>query len=103
MPFEKGHKLSAGRPLGSINKIGAEIRELITEAILPEIQPNKIREYLENVEDSKKLEVIIKLLQLILPRMQSVEADVNFSTMTPEMATQIIKNLIHESNPSESD
>ena len=33
MPFEKGHKLSSGRPKGSENKISAEIKSKLKDVI----------------------------------------------------------------------
>lgn len=33
MPFEKGNTLSPGRPVGSVNKINQEIREMVREAL----------------------------------------------------------------------
>lgn len=33
MTFQKGHKLATGRPAGTPNKINAEIRDMIREAL----------------------------------------------------------------------
>ena len=69
-----------GRPAGSPNKITAEVRQSLQSALSGEIE--KIGKLLESLEPKERLEIIVKLLQYILPRLESetVNLDRNWTT-----------------------
>jgi hypothetical protein len=74
MPFEKNHKLSPGRTKGSKN------RSTISSDKLKDIIENeldKIPELLERLEDEKRLEMIVKLLPYVAPKLSTQQVDLN--------------------------
>ena len=68
MPFEKGHKLSSGRPKGSENKISAEIKsklQLLIDELIESLEINKL-------DTNQRIKMLQIALQYTLPRLQSM-------------------------------
>jgi len=82
MPQKGTTNNPAGRPVGSPNKVTKQVRESLQEALSGEIE--KIGKLLESLEPKDRLEIIVKLLQYILPKLES--ETVNFErNWTTEM------------------
>lgn len=67
--FTKGN---TGRPPGVKNKTPNEVKELLSEAILPELE--KLPAYLAQLELPDRLRFIAQCLPYILPKLQAVTA-----------------------------
>lgn len=72
MAFEDGHLKVGGRVKGVPNKNTIELRQLLREALSIELQ--NLPEYLSEVKSSeKRLELIIKLMPYVFPKMQTID------------------------------
>ena len=65
----KGQK-TGGREKGTPNKLTREMRTAIKDVLADEIE--KIPELLNSLDDRSRLEMIIRLLPFVLPRVESV-------------------------------
>ncbi len=81
MPFEKGNKISTGRPKGSPNKITSEIRDKIQVLISGTIDSLDVSKF-THMEKIKLLQV---LCQYIIPKLQSAD----FQIGSPERPSAV--------------
>jgi|UniRef100_UPI004047E68C hypothetical protein len=70
MAFIEGHQKIGGRSKGTPNRLTKEFRILLKDILYKEVE--RIPEYLDSLEPKEKLEVIIKLLNFAIPKVQSV-------------------------------
>jgi len=77
MPFVKNDPRvnRDGRPAGATNKLTKELRTLLKDLMFTEI--SKIPEILENLEPKDRLELLIKLMPYVLPKIETVDAKAN--------------------------
>lgn len=61
---------NTGRPIGATNKTPNQIKELLSKAILPELE--KLPEYLAALELPDRLRFIAQCLPYIMPKLQAV-------------------------------
>lgn len=85
-----------GRPRGSINKLGQELREMIHDFL--EQNFKTIKRDFEKLEPKDRLKIYIDLLQYSLPKMQSVKTNIEFERMTDEELDRVISELKSVSN-----
>lgn len=71
MAFEKGNKLSNGRPKGSTNKISKDIREF--SALLLEQELETLKAKLPTLNDGDYLKAIAMLYKNVLPAQKQIE------------------------------
>lgn len=80
-----------GRPKGSTNKVNADTREWIKRLI------NKNRSQLEKdllkMDAKERWHIIERLLNYSIPRMQSIEAKIDFSQLTDEDLDTVIHEI----------
>lgn len=100
MPFEKGHKFSPGRTPGSENKLNAEAREILTKCVTAELTEAKFKEHLEAVPPEKRLDILQKYLHFILPKLQNISGERDFSSLSPEQTSEILRALAEENKKS---
>ncbi len=62
-------KKYGGREQGTPNKITKELREILKDVIQFEIE--KLQEYLNSLDTEKRIEIVIKLLPYILPKLEA--------------------------------
>ncbi len=74
MPFQKGNKLSKGRPKGAINR-STEMMKLsvarATNQVLDDLP--KLMEDMKKKDPTKAVEIALKLLEFHLPKQSRVE------------------------------
>jgi hypothetical protein len=70
MAFETGHQKVGGRKKGTPNKLTKEMREVLKDVVADEL--NTLGQRLEELKPKDRLEVFIKLLPFVLPKMQSI-------------------------------
>lgn len=87
MPFQPGHNLGKGRPLGSKNKISEEIKEAFTSVLenrLPDVERWLLQ--VSHEDPAKALEILIKLSNRFLPELNRTE-------MTGKDGEELFKNI----------
>ena len=63
-------KKFGGREKGTLNKLTRDSRILLKNILYKEL--DNFEEYFENLEPKQKLEIIIKLLPYVMPKIESV-------------------------------
>ena len=74
MPFEKGNKLSKGRPPGALNRSTEEMKLTIARAVNNTL--NTISKDLEEIkkrDPEKDIELALKLMEYSLPKLSRTE------------------------------
>jgi hypothetical protein len=74
MAFEKNHQLSKGRPKGSKGKANQQIKDAFK--LLIENNLESLQKDLDSLESKDRLKMIIDLSSFVVPKMRSVEANV---------------------------
>jgi hypothetical protein len=72
MAFKEGHEKKGGRSKGTPNRLTKEFRVLLKSILYEEVE--RIPEYLEALNPKEKLDVIIKLLNYAVPKVQSINS-----------------------------
>ena len=88
MPFQKGNKISTGRPKGTPNKITSEIRDKIQVLISGTIDSLDVSTF-THMEKIKLLQV---LCHYILPKLQSADYQIGTSDMPSQVSISFIDN-----------
>lgn len=71
MKFEKGTSgNSAGRPKGTPNRLAGELRAQLKGIVEGELEQLPV--YLEKLSEQDRLQVLLKLLPYVLPKVQAV-------------------------------
>jgi hypothetical protein len=70
MAFEGGHKKHGGRKKGTPNKITKEIRAVLKNYVAEEL--TNLPSIVDSLEQEKRLEILLKLLPYVLPKVNSV-------------------------------
>jgi hypothetical protein len=70
MPFEIGREKTGGRKAGTLNRRTSEMRDVFKQAMDAEIQG--LPELLKQLEPEKRLDLVIKLLPYVMPRVNPV-------------------------------
>lgn len=93
MAFKKGSSGNPnGRPPGSKNKTGVQLRQLIT-GFLEQRFEDVVNDF-DQLEPKDRIKVYTDLLQYGLPKLQSVSNDINFDGMTDEQLDEIFERLL---------
>ena len=90
-----------GRPVGSPNKVTAIQRAWI-EDFLSKNRKLAEKDWLE-LTPSERWKMFEKLLGYIIPRMQSVNATIDFSKMSDDDLNMVINKLIEEQKHENQD
>ena len=88
-----------GRPVGSQNKINADLRQSINDFL----QKNfvEVEKDMQTLQPKDRIKLYIDLLSYSLPKLQSTTLDVDFSQMTEEQLDYIIEGLKKSANEQE--
>lgn len=76
MPFTKGQKKTGGRKKGTQNKTTNDLKKLLNELVDIEA----IKNDLEDITPSERLNFISKILPYLLPKISAVQLDVTEQT-----------------------
>lgn len=68
MPFEKGHKLSMGRPKGSQNKELAEAKKILNALIF---EPQSIIDDFNNLDVKGRMEFRCRMAKFVIPEQKA--------------------------------
>lgn len=97
--FEKGNKMSKGRPKGALNRSTEQMKLTIARAVNNSL--NSLQEDLERIrkEDPEKaIQLSTKLLEYTLPKMKSIDmnATVDLNTKIEEITINIKRSGSNE-------
>lgn len=93
MPFEKGHKLSTGRPTGAINRSTEQAK--LAVARLANSGLDALREDLIKIRKKDPLEaakIYLKLLEYIVPKKAQLELSGNITQQIQQITVHIKSN-----------
>ena len=68
--FEKGHTKIGGRKKGTPNRLTKELRTILKNVLYNEL--DNIEELLDSLEPKERLELVIKLIPFILPKVDRI-------------------------------
>ncbi|MDR2064923.1 MAG: hypothetical protein LBP85_04355 [Prevotellaceae bacterium] len=91
MTRKKGTQKTGGRAKGTPNKITIDLRTWI--AALIDNNRQQLEKDLLWIEPKERWQVVEKLMQYTLPKMQSVETAVNMDNLTDEQINLIISEI----------
>jgi gentisate 1,2-dioxygenase len=83
-----------GRPKGKPNKVTMETREWVSQLI--DKNRKRLEKDLKDLDPKDRWAVIEKLMQYAVPKMQSVEARIDFNNLSDEQLDDIINELTKE-------
>ena len=96
MAFEKGISGNPeGRPKGSMNKTTLQLRETIIAFL--ETNFEKIKSDFEILKPKDRLKVYCDLLQYGLPRLQAIQLETEFDSLSDDQLHAIIDDLKNSS------
>ncbi len=92
MSREKGTTKTGGRKKGTPNKVTTDLRTWINE-LLEKNRP-QIERDIKKLEPEKRVLFFEKLLNYVLPKMQSVENQIDFTNLSETQIDTIINELL---------
>ncbi|KAA6327183.1 hypothetical protein EZS27_007523 [termite gut metagenome] len=90
-----------GRPKGKPNKVTMETREWIKRLI--DKNRGQIEKDLKALDPKDRILAIEKLMQYTVPKMQSVEAQIDFGRLSDEQLDEIINKININTPDNEND
>jgi hypothetical protein len=93
MPFQKGHKLAKGRPVGAINRSTEQMKLSIaraTNSVLDDL-PKLLNEMKEK-DPRSAIDLVIKLLEYNLPKQSRVEMRAEIDQRIHQISVNINKS-----------
>lgn len=82
---------TGGRQPGTPNKVTADIREALRAILEKEIE--QLPELLSVIKPEKRAEILSRLLQYVIPRIQNIELPSVFERLSDEQLDEIIERL----------
>ena len=86
MAFKKGNTHSTGRKKGAKNKIKAHVKESIVDIL--DNNFDKVQEDIDALEPKDRLSFLLSLTSYVIPKMRSVEVDVDVQHNALGMSTE---------------
>lgn len=83
-----------GRPKGKPNKVTGEVREWI-KAIIDKQRP-QLEKDLKALEPAERWRIVEKLMQYVVPKMQAIEANIDFNRLTDEQLDKLAGELLEK-------
>lgn len=90
-----------GRPKGKPNKVTGEVREWI-KAIIDKQRP-QLEKDLKALEPAERWRIVEKLMQYVVPKMQAIEANIDFNRLTDEQLDKLAGELLEKAGQEAAD
>jgi len=93
MPFQKGNKLSKGRPAGAVNRSTEQMKLSIaraTNSVLDDLP--KMLEEMKKKDPRSAIDLVIKLLEYNLPKQSRVEMRAEIDQRIHQISVNINKS-----------
>lgn len=90
-----------GRPKGKPNKVTGEVREWI-KAIIEKQRP-QLEKDLKALEPAERWRIVEKLMQYVVPKMQAIEANIDFNRLTDEQLDKLAGELLEKAGQEAAD
>lgn len=90
MPFQKGNKLSKGRPVGALNRSTEEMKLTIARAVNNTL--NTISKDLEEIkkrDPEKAIDLALKLMEYSLPKLSRTEMKAEIDQRIQQISVNI--------------
>ena len=92
MAFTEGAANRRGRPKGSKNKVGQDLRKLVADLL--EQQFSKVQVDFEQLRPHQRVRMFAELLPFAIPKMKEVDAMVRLEQLSDEDLDRVINKLI---------
>ena len=99
MAFQKGNKLSTGRPKGALNRSTEEMKLTLARAtnnVLSTI--NKDLEDIKKKDPARAIELAMKLMEFTLPKLSRTEMKAEIDQRIHQISVNVIQTNIDEPN-----
>jgi hypothetical protein len=99
MPFEKGHKLAKGRPMGSINRTTEQAK--LSIARIANYGLENFKEDLDRIREKDPIEAAklsIRLLEFIVPKKSSTEIKAQIDQRIHQITVNITDGITDKHN-----
>jgi uncharacterized protein YeeX (DUF496 family) len=96
--FEKGNKLSNGRPAGALNRSTEQMKLTLARAANNTL--NTIADDLEKIrkkDPEKAIELSLKLMEYVLPKLSRTEMKAEIDTRIQQISVNITQKAVDES------
>ena len=95
MPFQKGHKLSNGRPKGALNKELSEAKKILNTIIFDK---EKIVEDFNQLDVRGRMEFRVRMAKFVIPEQKAIEVESNIDL--PRLSLEYISH-VYNANDNE--
>ena len=93
MPFQKGNKLSKGRPVGALNRSTEEMKLTIARATNKALNNlPAVMDRLSQEDPKEAIELALKLLEFNLPKLSRTEMKAEIEQKIQQVAVNITQN-----------
>lgn len=99
MARPKGTPKTGGRQKGTPNRTTASIREWLIDVIGK--NQRQIEKDLKELEPGARLQVLVKLLPFVVPKMESINATIDIEKMTDEQLDMVINEITKDIDDGE--
>lgn len=89
-----------GRPKGSPNKTTTEVRQWLSQLI--EKNRRQIERDLKAIEPKDRLLILEKFMSYTVPKMQSIQAQVDFNNLTDEQLDNLVLEITQNIEENEN-
>jgi hypothetical protein len=94
MSKTKGTKKTGGRAKGTPNKVTTEVKTWLSGLI--DKNRKQIERDLKQLEPKERLMILEKLMQYTVPKMQSVDAKIDFGKLSDEQLDTVISEITND-------
>jgi uncharacterized protein (UPF0305 family) len=94
MPKKKGTEKTGGRKQGTPNKVTGEVKTWLSQLI--DKNRRQIERDIKALEPKDRLNILEKLMQYTVPKMQNIDGKIDFGKLTDEQLNQVINELTKE-------
>ena len=87
----KGTQKSGGRKAGTPNRVSGDIKTFLAKIVSDNRE--QIEHDLRAVNPRERLQIIEKFIQYLVPKQQSVQAEIDINKLTENQIDEIIDNI----------